>query len=134
MQTEVKIGQLDRRILFQNQTITKQSNGEELSSWTSHAYRWAKAEQYSSSEINESGMLTVYSKAFFTVRYDAALNEKMRVYYDGKIYNIIGIEEIGRREYQKIDCESKQIANGIFIDSTEITVDSTLILSDQEWQ
>ena len=134
MQVDVKVGELDRRILFQNPTETQQTNGEILNTWTSHGYRWAKAEPFTATEINEGGMLTVYSRAVFTVRYDAAINEKMRIYYDGKIFNIQGFSEIGRRQYQRIECDSRQISNGIFVDSTEITVDSTLIYSDAEWQ
>ena len=130
----IKIGELDRRILFQNPVETKQSNGELLISWNSHGYRWAKVEPFMATEINENERLSVYSKATFTVRYDSALNEKMRIYFDGKIYNIQGYTEIGRRQFMTIEAETRQIANALTADDSSLTVDSTLLKTDQEWQ
>lgn len=131
---QLKIGELDRRILFQNPVETKQTNGEVLVSWTSHGYRWAKVDPVIANELSENERLTVYGKATFTVRYDSSLNEKMRIYYDGKIYNIQGYLEVGRRQFMTIECETRQIANAITADATDLTVDSTLLKADQEWQ
>ena len=106
-------GELDRRIEIQSYTTSVQlGNNEEQLTYSSYGFRWAKFEIISASEVESEDMLNTYMRADFTIRYernDGYFNEGYRVIYDNKVYNILGIETIGRKDYMKLICETRSL-------------------------
>jgi len=94
----VNIGRLDRRIVIQQATETQNSSGEVISTWSDLATVWASVRPARTVESVQGDQEHAVRETVFRVRRRADITEKMRVSYDGKLYDIAGIVEIGRRE------------------------------------
>ena len=104
-------GELDRRVLLQVVTTSRNANGEVKKSFATHGERWAKMETISIDEVLGSNeMLEVRSVVKFTIRYER-INESYRLRYANKTYDIIGITEIERQAYIELECESTEETN-----------------------
>ena len=121
-------GVLDRKILIQRQApglpltdasgniltdnlgnvITTNSRkdqyGQELDVWGTWKHRWAKKIDQKASETELNGRKIPEQNVTFKIRYTPALDSCDRIAYDNKIYDIYSIIELGRRQYQQIDC------------------------------
>ena len=106
-------GELNVRIRIYAPSATQSANtGEEYYDYSSHTNRWAKFEGVSEDERLEEDGIVYYSQAKFTITYVGNdINEKHRVFYRNKMYDIIAIKEIGRREFLELTCESRDITN-----------------------
>ena len=105
-------GELDRRIRIDKHTATQQTNNEVFYSWTAYGYRWAKIDYTSENEVLVDEAIEFYSRVKFTMRYERINEKEYRVFYNNKIYDIIGITPIeGRENYIELDCESRSITN-----------------------
>ncbi|MGV7234749.1 MAG: phage head closure protein [Nitrosomonadaceae bacterium] len=104
-------GELDRRILLEKATWTQQANNELTAGWAEYGYRWAKFEQTGENEVLEDEALNIYSRVKFTVRFERINESDYRVKYNNKVYNINGINPIGRENYIELDCESRSVTN-----------------------
>lgn len=93
---------LDRKILLQRFTSTQHAGtGEEVKVWNDLASVWASKRDVSDSERVASAEVSAAITTRFQIRWDsswASLNAKDRVVYDDRIYGIVGVKELGRRE------------------------------------
>jgi len=105
----MQIGDLDRRITIQQSTATKNSYGEDVDSWATYRKVWAMLtyESRASNEQYEADQKVAVRIVKFTVRYDSAITEKMRISWDSGIYDIRSIEEISRERYLVLKCEKR---------------------------
>jgi len=124
------IGQLDRRVTFQQATTTRNANGEAVDTWTTYADRWAAIEYGSGSDVVEGDRLLAQSNVRFMVRYDSRLNKGMRIKYKHWFYNIIRLTEQGRNDFLILDCETTDDEDLFTSDTTLVTSDSILYTSD----
>jgi len=95
-------GDLDRRIVIQNNTQSQLGNGEPVDSWSTFVTLWATAEfglKKAEGEDYEAGQLTASNTVGFKVRYYPGITEQMRISYDSTYYNITHIEEVGRERF-----------------------------------
>ncbi len=109
------IGKLDRRIIFQVVTETKDAAGGVSRSWATHLTRWANLKYTRfgvvGRESMEAGKKTSIYQAVFTVRRDAqtaALTTKHRISYDSKFWDIRSISEKAdefRKMYLVVEAE-----------------------------
>ncbi len=112
----MRAGRLDRRIDIQRNTPTASDSGEMVEAWTSLAanlpatYRGLKVDE----RITGGPQVIASDQVEFTIRYSsllASLNPKDRIIYPSmaadspaapippsKIYNVLGIVEVGRAE------------------------------------
>ncbi|RMD51895.1 head-tail adaptor protein [Candidatus Parcubacteria bacterium] len=102
-------GRLDRKISIEKPTVTQDANsGEVTHTWTLVQKVWAQVTPIRSKEKflfpRELGVLT--NK--FTIRYLSGIDETYRIVYDGKNWDILSIEEIGRNEGLVIVAEVKR--------------------------
>ena len=90
----MNIGDLRQRITIQQASITPNTNGFEVETWTDFKTVWANVsnlfgrEYYSAAQVNQE------STVKFTIRYLAGLNENMRISFNGSYYNITFIDNI----------------------------------------
>lgn len=103
-------GELDRRVQFQAVTTTDDGYAE-VEAWANvGSPRWAKRQDVSDGEkyraqANISELLTR-----FTVRSDSltrSLTTRDRLTSEGTLFHIVGIKEIGRREYMEITAAAR---------------------------
>lgn len=101
------IGNLDRRIVFYAPTVTRDAYGEAVATWSVFRTVWAWLRPASVTEGEQSGKITASETVKLTVRYRSDYNEKMRILFNSVYYEIKGIQEVGRKEYQEITAERK---------------------------
>ncbi len=98
-------GQMDRVVEIQQMVANdpaQTTTGQPSDTWTTYrkfnAQKWdvGGRERYLPSG-RQAEVNTV-----FRIRYDAGITEAMRIVYNGVNYNIIFINEIGRRQYLEI--------------------------------
>ena len=104
-----QIGRLDRRITFQEKVVgDNESNEDEELGWENitNPTVWASKTIRGGNESYRADKLTDYQTVEFVCRYRSDITPKHRVVCEGIPYNIITVEEVSRRRYLSIECES----------------------------
>ena len=105
----MNIGGLDRRIDIQGAGITVNDYGERIETWTKLGTVWAAIERKpSASERNSGEQVVSFQSVVFIVRWSSEVSGydiTNRIVYSGNNYNILGIQEIGRRDQLRIITE-----------------------------
>lgn len=97
----MKVGKLNRRISLQRYTIVTNRLNEQEQIWNVFAEVWASKQDISDSERIASQQIQATITTRFQIRYNAlvsSLNAKDRVVFEGRIYDISAVKEIGRKE------------------------------------
>jgi len=98
-------GKLDRRVQFRRATVIHDGL-QNVETWSDHgAPVWANRKDVSDGEKMAAGWMEATSVARFTVRsseFTRALTPKDRLTTDGRDYDILGIKELGRRDWLEI--------------------------------
>jgi SPP1 family predicted phage head-tail adaptor len=93
----MRAGELDRRITIQSQTTTQADNLELNTAWVDEVSLPAAVKGLRGSERFEHDQRTAEQTKVFKIRYRKALTTKHRIVYDGQSYDIVNINELGRR-------------------------------------
>ena len=97
------ISELNRRIVIQSATITRDAHGGQIETWATLRMCWAKVEQVGTSEINEkmdAKRLSSINMTDFVIKYwSGTITPKMRVSYNSKYYDIEAVVEMGDRDF-----------------------------------
>lgn len=103
------IGQMDQEIAFQTYTEVEDGAGGRTRAWKyiSHdPYDWAAVKPKMATEKTIEGRVTAVGVYMFTIRQRDDLDERMRIEWDGKFYNIRSLGRRGDRAmYQTIEAE-----------------------------
>lgn len=97
----MQAGNLDRRIVLQRFTSTRDDYNEEVRTWTTLATRSASYEPLSDGERLRASEVGATASARFVIRHSTAvadLDPKDRLVFDGVTYAILHVKELGRRE------------------------------------
>jgi SPP1 family predicted phage head-tail adaptor len=94
----MRAGPLDRFITIQNRTITRNAQGADLEAWGTFAQVWASKKDYRGEEFFSAQKENAQIETMWRIRYLTGLKSEMRISYDGKLYDILQISELGRRE------------------------------------
>lgn len=104
----MNVGNMDRRIQLQAATLTANAYGQKVASWATYATVWAQLKYTSGSEKVEDDQVSSTIKAQFTIRYStdtAPAKASDRVVYNGDNYEVLYVQEVGRREGINLICE-----------------------------
>ena len=94
----MRAGELNRRIVIQQKSITRLASGAESSSWLTLANSWAKVVQQKQDEEIENDSHLLTDQLTFKIRYRSDLDNEMRILYEGSYYEILSIKELGFRK------------------------------------
>lgn len=95
----MRAGKLDRIILIQSRTDNVDAVGQPVPTWgTFQANVPAGFDQARGREFFTAQALTVVEAAMFTIRYLPGLIAGHRISYDGKIWDIAGVEQVYGRQ------------------------------------
>lgn len=104
-------GDLDRRIILQRYGIARNADNEPVETWTPDASPvWASWRRASARETLASAEINATATDVFEIRYSSAvstINPKDRLSYQGQVYDIQAVAEIGRREGLRIDASRR---------------------------
>lgn len=104
----MNIGHMDRRIELQTSAHTVNQYGERTDSWSTYATVWAAIVYRGGSEKVSGDQVSSTNKVEFRIRYSSTVSRVLasdRVLYNTQYYQILAVEEIGRREGYKLICE-----------------------------
>ncbi len=103
------VGKLDRRITIQESVRgVGAAYGEPTQTWTDWATVWANVYSGAGRELEAARQITAEIDTQFQIRYVAGLKPTMRISYEGRIYDIYRIEEVGRRNRWNIWAKARQ--------------------------
>lgn len=91
-------GRFDRKISIEHYTTTKNKFGETVKTWALFAEAWAGTKGQSSKEVFQNDQLQNINTLIFNTRFLPGITSKMRIIFEGQIFNIRGVQEIGRRK------------------------------------
>lgn len=98
----IRAGDLDRRIAIQTPDPGEvDAAGARIPSWNDVGTVWANYRPVRDSERMASGSVTASIMARFQIRWSIAMSqidERHRLLFDGRIFDIVAVKEIGRRE------------------------------------
>lgn len=94
----MRAGELDRLIVIQAGAPARGSNGEATYTWSTFATVWASYKPLRGQEYLAAQQVNAEIEAVFRIRWLASLTTAHRISWDGRLWDIQGINEIGRRE------------------------------------
>jgi SPP1 family predicted phage head-tail adaptor len=94
----VKAGALDRRVVIQTRTLTRNAYGEQVESWATLDTVWAQKLDVLGREFFGSQRELAEGTAKFRLRWRDDLSVTDRLSFDSKTYDIVQISELGRHE------------------------------------
>ena len=94
----MNIGRMDRRIELQSQSITRDEWNHPVGTWTTLATVWATKKERRATEPTEVSQVVALNVVEWFIRHRTDIDAGDRVKYAGNIYDITGVQEIGRAE------------------------------------
>jgi SPP1 family predicted phage head-tail adaptor len=103
-------GELDRRITIQRATVTLNEFNEPIETWGDLATVWAKRRDASATESYRAQEVGAEITARFTIRWSttaASVTPRDRLSFDGRLYNITAVRDVGRNRLREIDAVAR---------------------------
>lgn len=91
-------GKLDRRITLRSVTVTQDAYGGVVETYADMATVWAQYLPGGGNERFVSAQVYAETQARFYLRWREGITTQHRVVFDGRDYDIVAADEIGRRE------------------------------------
>lgn len=91
---QLKIGDLNKRIIIQTFSITVSDSGFETEGWNTYKTIWASATNLHGREFYSAMAVHSEKTIKFSIRYMKDLDTSMRILFDNKSYNITSIDNI----------------------------------------
>lgn len=103
--------EFDRFITLERYSSAQDAgSGEDVVTWSELARVQASKRDVSDSERVAAAQVQAHISTRFQIRWDSSysdLNPKDRVVYDGEVYNIEAVKELGRREGLEITASAR---------------------------
>lgn len=93
----MQAGKLDRKILIEQPTETRDSYGEPVATWATLATVFGQKLDVRGTERFQSEQQLGEEVTRFLIRYRSDVTAKMRLTVEGKVYDIEGIAEVAGR-------------------------------------
>lgn len=94
----MRAGALKQQVELQRMTSTKTANHRVVESWATYARGWAELRQAGVNESLADFGERQANSATFVIRWLPGVSVSDRLVHAGKIWNITGLVEIGRRQ------------------------------------
>lgn len=126
-----RIGRLNKRVLIQEETASRDDFGAETLTWDTFGTVWASTDfkPGGSDERQIIDKKTAITRVDFTIRYLNTIDEKMRLVWDGKGWDILSIlDKDENGQFQVIEAiwrNGQHDVTGITIDGEEVLIDDT---------
>jgi head-tail adaptor len=99
---------MDRRVIIENY-ITSNDFGTVTKTYATWNTVWAAKMHKSITENEEANKETAMTTVEYFIRYLSGVQKDFRLVDEyGNYYDIIGVEEIGRRRYTRLTCKMRE--------------------------
>jgi len=88
----MKIGELDQRIIIQDNTTVRGSSGEEIAAWATWKTVWAQVQTSSGTEKLYSSQLVAEASHKIKIRYLSGVEPTMRINWSDHILDILFVD------------------------------------------
>lgn len=99
---------MDRQITLQRFTTTTSAIGEQVKTWSALVTVPAMYRPDPGNEGVNGDKREAELPVLFTIRYYSGLNPKDRLTYEGQVYNILAVSEVGRRHLMEIKAKRQE--------------------------
>ena len=96
-------GKLNRRIILQVRTLTKDATGSRVQTWADLTPLWAEQIKQTGKESSLADSDNSQDTRQFRIRYRNISEQNHRIFYQSKFFNITGITEEGIKTTLIID-------------------------------
>lgn len=93
MTAHVRAGDLTRRITIQQRATTRDTFGQQTTTWTDLLSCWAQIEPMSGRELITAQAVNSEITHTVTILYRSQIKPAMRVVYQGRIFNIVSVTD-----------------------------------------
>lgn len=87
----IRAGELDRRVVLQQRSSSKDTYGQQVMTWTDVATLWANIRPLSGREMLTAGAINSELSHVVTIRYRSGVTPAMRLTYGGQVFNILSV-------------------------------------------
>lgn len=111
----MKSGKLDRRVVLMRPTTTSNGFGEPVEEFVDAARVWASiARPNPGGEVFQADQNSNEQPTTFEIRFrdDLQISAKWRLQYRGRTYDIVNVEEIGRRDGLRLTTTARDVIPG----------------------
>jgi SPP1 family predicted phage head-tail adaptor len=98
----MRAGRLDRRVTIQSRSLASDAQGQQIESWTDVATVWGRRLDLRGREFMAAEAKHAEATCTFELRYRADVTPLNRLVCEGRVYNIVHVAEIGRRQSLQI--------------------------------
>lgn len=104
------IGAMDEEITIQSYTESRDASGQQVLTWATYATLLARVQwpEVGLKETYSADQQTAFRRLVIWVRYDSAIDEKMRIVYRSQYLDIIGKRVEGRDRYTVLTCQMRE--------------------------
>lgn len=106
----IPAGKLDRRVTILRGSKSKDALNADILVWTAFASVFAMVMPVNDAERLRAGETLGLKSSRITVRYSktmATVDHRDRLQFDGRLYDINGVKEVGRREFIEITATAR---------------------------
>lgn len=104
----MEIGKLDRRIDLYMVVGTEDTYGQAVETVVFYRSVWAQLMAIKGNESRDTYQMVGTSEIQFLIRYNSLIAAKNYIIkFEDQYYNIAAVDQIGRHEYLKITCTTK---------------------------
>jgi SPP1 family predicted phage head-tail adaptor len=103
----MRAGKMDRRIIIQRATVTQDDHGEPIETWATLDTVWAQYLPGGGDERYSGQQVFAETQCRFRIRHRAGIKPTDRVSYEGREYDILAVDPIGRREGLEIKAKAR---------------------------
>ena len=108
----MRAGQLDKRVTIQSKTVTRDSFGAEVETWSTHDTVWASIEPLRGREWLETRQVQADIDTRIRIRYLSTVTPSMRVVWGTHIYDIIAPPIHTRTDNRETQLMCREQING----------------------
>jgi SPP1 family predicted phage head-tail adaptor len=94
----IDAGSMDRRITIQGVSLADDGYGGQVETWSTVAEVWAQFLPGGGNEKFASAQVYAETQARFRIRWRSGLSPKNRITFDGKTWDVLAVDEVGRKE------------------------------------
>jgi SPP1 family predicted phage head-tail adaptor len=90
----LRAGKLDKKLILQSQSITRDTFGAEVVTWVNTAQVYASMEQVSGRELYTAQQINAEATTKITIRHRKDITPKMRLVYKERVFDIVKFDNV----------------------------------------
>lgn len=104
----MQAGELDRKVSIIEMTTSKDAWNYDVQTESVLAEIWAKRKDLRPSEELEANQIVAITRTEWWIRYRSGINRKMLIKSGSEYFEIVGIQEFGRKEFLILTTEFRE--------------------------